>query len=664
MLHRLLRQWPWLFLGCCAAMALYRYGVTRWDLLDLLPQLWIYAKGLGLTLLLLISALGMGFPVLKHLMSLEGRAEVLPFAAALGLGSISLLILLAGVLGGLYPATGIAILGLGILLAAMQGRSWWDWARSVAWRETVGGYPRFSIFYGFLILATVVSVVYALTENGLTPPLYWDESAYHLALPKLYVGAHRVLNVPGIVYSAQPFNTEMLFTLALLLQSEVMASLVSMVFAVVLSAGLWLFALEAFGRRVAFLSVAIFWTVPAVFRLAGTAHVEVPLAAYAFLCVWAFWRWHTQDGQARQWLVLAAAMAGLAAGTKLTGALIALILALVLAFYGWRRRRSVRTIATQMALFGGLAFLLVLPWYVKSYVHTGNPIWPFLNDWFGGRYWDALGDEFHYAFLRAPNLPMTLGSFLTAPWHFTVRPTRFGSFPLGNLVVALALLGAISWSRSGRPVRYLAGVIGLFYVGWFAMTHQTRFLMPVVPCLCILSGHALDRLLARKGKLYRLALQGVLAILILVDMPGITPYLTGAWISHLPYLTGVESRQQLLSRHSDVLAAYLWANEHLPVDVQILLMPYESRGYYLDREYWLAHPFGQRILKLEQFQDGEALWRHLKTMGITHLIENDKVAIQGIHDWPKIEALLKELKTEYAHPIYEVDGVTVCELQP
>jgi 4-amino-4-deoxy-L-arabinose transferase-like glycosyltransferase len=663
MLRRVVRSWPWLVVGLLVAMALARYGVTREALRAFLPQLWLYAKGMGLVVLLFVAALGFGWPVLRRLVPVEGQAGAPLFAAALGLGAISLATLLIGVLGGLYPLAAWAILGVGVGLAAFQARGWLAWARSVSWRPVLGERPTWAPFPTFLIVAAAVCILYALTTNGLTPPLWWDEAAYHLALPKLYVEAHRIFNVPFIIYSNQPFNSEMLFTLALLFRSEVMASLVSLALALLLTAGLWLFGVESFGRRPAFLAVVLFWVTPAVFRLAGTAHVELALATYAFLSLWAFWRWHATGGTARGWLALAAVLAGLAAGTKLTGALIGLIVVALVIFCGLRRRRPVMIVAGQVFLVGGVALALVLPWYVKSYAYTGNPVWPFLNFLFGGRYWDALGDEYHHAYLTMTNLPLTLTSFFTAPWHLGVEPIKFGSFPLGLLLLVLAPLALLFRPHHGKPVLFLAAVTGLFYLAWFFMTHQTRFLMPVVPAMCLLGSYALHHLLARPGRGFRWALQGSIVGLILLEMPGIAPDLTTQWTLRLPYLIGAESRAGLLTRYSDVTAAYLWANDNLPADSLVLLMPFENRGYFLDRPYLWANPVSQRILKLEQFGNAEALWHDLKSRGVTHLLDNPNAVIDVIRDWPRIRQLLDELKAGYADPIYERNGVTIYRLR-
>jgi 4-amino-4-deoxy-L-arabinose transferase-like glycosyltransferase len=651
MLQRLLRQWPWLLIGGLVGFALVRHGVTWQALANLLPQLWLYTKGVGLILLLVTAALGIGRPLLALATPTECRAEAPVFAAAVGLGVISLLTLFAGVLRLLYPATAWALLFGGSLLAVIQLRQWKAWARSVDWHAIVGPGPHSSILYGLLLLATTLAIFYALTANGLTPPLLWDEAAYHLALPKIYAGQHRIVNVPFILYSNQPFNTEMLFVLALMLRSEVMASLVSLAFALLLSAGVWLFAREEFGRRAAFLASVLFWTTPAVFRLSGTTLVEMPLTTYTFLSVWAFWRYHTHSENEWSWLVVAAVMAGLAAGTKLTGAAITIILVILLVFYGWRRHRPVVAIASQAALLTGGAFILALPWYAKSYAYTGNPFWPFLNNWFGGQYWDALGDEYHYAFLRAPNLPMTLGGFLSVPWRIAARPSELGGFALGLLAVIMAPLALLYRPYGDRPTGFLGAFVGLYYVGWFFMTHQTRFLVPIVPLMCVLAGFTLDRLLARRERLLRIALPILVVTLILLDVPGVTPHLTKQWGALLPYLVGAESRDDLLTRHSDATAVYVWANNNLPTDAKILLMPYENRGYFLDREYLWANPISQRVLKLEEFPNGEALWRDLKDRGITHLIDSQDIVIDDIPYWPAIQGLLDELRTEYAIPI-------------
>ena len=117
MIRRLARQWPWLAVLGLAVLAAHRYEVT-WP-------------GLGqeLVAILLTAALGIGFPLLRRLVAVEGRPEAPLFAIGLGLGTISLLTLLAGVLGWLYPAMAVVVLAAGVVLALAQARSWRTWSR-------------------------------------------------------------------------------------------------------------------------------------------------------------------------------------------------------------------------------------------------------------------------------------------------------------------------------------------------------------------------------------------------------------------------------------------------------------------------------------------------------------------------------------------------------
>jgi len=365
-----------------------------------------------------------------------------------------------------------------------------------------------------------------------------------------------------------------------------------------------------------------------------------------------------RQGLEQGWLLVAGLLTGLAAGTKLSGALIAMVLATLVLFYVWRHRQPWTTVGFQVALLVGPAFLLALPWYLKSYAYTGNPVWPFLNTLFGGRYWDALGEEYHRAYLFSTNLAANPTSFLIAPWRFTTAPQDFGSFPLGLFVLGLAPWSLVFRPHRGKPVLYLAAVTGLFYAGWFLMTHQTRFLIPVLPGLCVLSGYALHRLLDGRQRIYRLALEGLVVALIAAVLP-----LRAEWGSRLPYVVGAQSRSDMLTAFSPATAAYVWANEQLPAEAKVLLMPYENRGYFLDRDYFPANPVSQRVLKLEQFDSAETLWRELKSEGFTHLLDNPYVVIDTIRDWPKIERLLADLKAGYADPIYERDGVVLYRLR-
>ncbi len=61
-----------------------------------------------------------------------------------------------------------------------------------------------------------------------------------------------------------------------------------------------------------------------------------------------------------------------------------------------------------LATFAALALLLGGGWYVRNFVQTGNPVYPFAYSIFGGNNWDAQmaaqyeTDQRAYGFGRTP----------------------------------------------------------------------------------------------------------------------------------------------------------------------------------------------------------------------------------------------------------------------
>jgi 4-amino-4-deoxy-L-arabinose transferase-like glycosyltransferase len=81
---------------------------------------------------------------------------------------------------------------------------------------------------------------------------------------------------------------------------------------------------------------------------------------------------------------------GLALGTKHTVlGFWGLLLAGILGWHLVTTRRWAKEALPHAALWSGLSLAIAAPWYVKSWLYTGNPVYPFFFGLFGGRYWNA-----------------------------------------------------------------------------------------------------------------------------------------------------------------------------------------------------------------------------------------------------------------------------------
>jgi hypothetical protein len=193
--------------------------------------------------------------------------------------------------------------------------------------------------------------------------------------------------------------------------------------------------------------------------LANTMN-EWPLAALLMLALWLVARAAVRgDGGAiaARTLLLAGALAGIAAGAKLTAGIFAVGLgAAVLGRgpYAWRDAPVRVTEAGWFALGAIAGSVIALgPWAYSLWTHFGNPVFPYFNQWIQSPWWEQRAVPMPHAFgprtlAQWAALPFTLGD---PPLFYVAEvPYRDGRFPL---TTALALAGSAAWfvrrSRAG-----------------------------------------------------------------------------------------------------------------------------------------------------------------------------------------------------------------------
>jgi hypothetical protein len=520
-----------------------------------------------------------------------GLAEALPFAASAGLGVYAFAGLALAV-AGLYRPNALVILAtLPLLIAGVlllrRGLRWkFQWspgpAQLTQWspgsalaalRRSLPAGCRDRLWAALALLAMGMALVAALA-----PEVEYDALWYHLQYPRLYLENGRLVDDLNDYVSLYPMTWELWFGYGLALGGAAGGGLTSgaaQTAATLLHyAALPLVALALFNlARLAapgvspWLAVVLFATIPTVMWEASTAYIDLALALHTTLALYALLRY----GQSRRkgWLTLAAANLGLALATKHL-ALFVLALASLGLLLVLRPARSHN--AAMRSTSGGIsapasrpwplsvlpallfliltALLLALPWYLRSYLASGNPVFPELFWLFGAppERWDALTqaglDEFLHSFGR----PRTFLNLVTLPWHMTVHAASYhGSLgPLFLIALPLLLFGFIKWKpgRLSHPVErirsstgptafqslsltqqashgaapgslwassrgqlpWLGGLALLYLALWASpiSSFQLRFLVPIAPVLALLAAAALTRLFA----LGRLAASG------------------------------------------------------------------------------------------------------------------------------------------------------------
>lgn len=619
-------------------------------------------RELALLIFLLAGALGYGALALRALGLRERDGGIYClFAIASGLGIIAHLTLILGMVRLLYASAAWILVSIGVAFTLLE------LSRYRKRFFQIGVPSQFSVFHSGLVLLIGLNGLYPLLTGALSPPVWWDEVAYHLAVPKIYVQHRAIVYIPFIPYSNWPMEAEMLFTIGLLFHSEILSHLVEWSSFLFTCWCLYLFGKHFFSPTTGLLAAAVFSSTPMVITLAGTGLIEPTLSLYVSLATFSLMKW--LESEQKRDLVLSAIFGGLVASVKLNGAVIAAILGTMALFVTIIRHRSIKVGALNFGLFGFLSLAVVSPWYIKTWTHTGNPFWPFLLEFLGGRNWDALGMEYLLGFIQKPNYPITLTNWFLGLWRQTFHPIGPSQIAIGPLYLVLLPISVIALFFSEpsfrHPLRRLSVVGLLYYTAWFLQTHQTRFLMPTIPLLALLIAAGTEWLVSRE-KFFPNLLKGGLVLYMAITSWVTNPNARGEVLTQWRFLSGRLTRDAFLSTYVPGYETFLYANQHLPQDAYVLLALYECRGYYLDRKYAWANPISQRVLKFEQFENAEDLANYLKEYGFTHILFRP-VGLERfmyIRHGEKVTRLMYALLVQESRLIYATPELELYELVP
>ncbi len=548
----------------------------------------------------------------------DSLAEEAPFAIALGMGALSYLMLAAGLLGWLKLWVGVALVA-GLAVAG--------WRHALRLPREIGASLVGSRTSGWFAVpvALFLLAAFALTLIGALAPAGdndYDGLVYHLTVPKLYLQEGRIHSLPWESHSNFPFALEMLYLLGLMLKGQTLAKLFHFGCGWLTVVAVFGFGRRWWGERAGWLGAVALAAIPLVGWEMMSAYNGLAFALYVFLTVYALSRWH-QDREATGWLWVGAVMCGLAMGVQ---TLAAAVLVFALAVLLWRLVRAPGRggAAARVVAFAAIACAVASPWYVKSYLWTGNPVYPFFYEVFGGTHWTAARAESYAAAQKAFGLGGGPLAFLALPWNLTMRPQAFFDQPgvlrhfsvlisvFGPLLLALApaLLVAGPAGKAGRLALWFALVYAAI---WFGMSQNGRYLLPILPGLCACAGVAGARLLERRG----IAAAAVMVAFLLSAAAG----LGAALILAAPaarVAMGAEPQADYLGRVSQAYALAEAVNRATPAEARVLVLGDEPRLFYLDREYLLGNH--TEIFTARELADAGSFLAALEAMKVTHVL--------------------------------------------
>ena len=427
---------------------------------------------LGFAALLALISAGFGKRILDGLgCSPEHPLDAMALALPLGMGLTALATLALGELGCLN------FVGLSVLLAVLVELgiiAWFNLFREMrAWFKTrVQTRSRTSLSLFFAVCLGLVLLGTALT--ALTPVTDGDALCYHLQVPKVFLMRGSVGFVPDLHETVYPLVTEMLYAMALEFRGPVACRGIQWVLGLVFAANVTALARpepgppRLVGRRDRALGAG------RVQRHVGAAQRRRPgrVRHGGHLRLGPAPRTAEREGRdpgraARRpgdrreipgpGLVRFAGPGHRAASGR-----------------SGRCRRQADARPRWLAL-AGLYLVTALAaggwWYLRAYVHTGNPVYPFFRDVFGGAGLAEVLDP-----IKRP-LPVTPFNLLSALVPLSLQPDRFDSFSHQFGPVFLLFLPAVFLYRAPRRVLILVGLAYAFLVICMTQRQSMRFLL-------------------------------------------------------------------------------------------------------------------------------------------------------------------------------------------
>jgi hypothetical protein len=484
---------------------------------------------------------------------------------------------------------------------------------------------------GSATLVLVITTQALALIAALAPPTAKDTVLYHFALPKAYLAAGGGIEVPYNIAGYYPLGVELHAVWAMLLGAplgarvgEAAAGATLFLFAPLLVMVVYGWARERGVDRAGAMAAALMvaW-VPTAYDVAASAYVDLALAAYTAMAVRAFGRWWTTlDGRHLVWITVGI---GGALSIKLSAAFVILplaLLALLRSLKGSGPGTAVIAGSAIAALGTGVA--LAAPWYVRNWIRTGSPLFPFyLGIWPAqAPGWDLERSQLYETLFSLYGNTQTGLDYLLAPLRLAVaaQPDQ-PSFYDGVLGIAVAFaLPLLAWAfwtrRLDVELRLAALVSACLFVFWLFSSQQLRYLLPALPGLAVPSAAAAASLGGARGR----ALRGLLVAAAALGVP-----VALAWFLTLDparVVLGGEGRADFLRRRLDYYPYYEVVNRELPPTAKVWLINMRRDSYHLDRPYFSDFIFEDYTLTryvraaagIEEIRD------RVRADGITHLL--------------------------------------------
>ncbi len=514
-------------------------------------------------------------------------------------------------------------------------------------------------FYDKLLCIALFFLIFFNFIEALSPPLVIDDLKYHFAIPKRYMIAGEIDFVPDFSWSNLPWTMEMIWTLAIGLDSGILAQLVN--FSIGLICLLWILkfcTVLNLNFNYTLISITLWYSISTVSNISSSGLVELGATMFFASAMYLIFELKSYDNL--RMIFLIGILLGLFTTTKIPNAIFLLFFSIYFCLLIFTYESSIKDKITRIFTFGFACLLGPIVWFIKSIYFTGNPVYPFLINYLGG----------------VESNTQLLGGAVPGFWNFSnYHKFNFPEFPLcylyqlylmiadpqllrghiSPLFVSLLPFVILDYAktRKGQLVNIYV-VLGLFYIYWVSFYPNIRVGLPLLLIISVFISNSIKNL----NFAYALPKKLIEICLLIFMVPAI--YSSSVNYKHqFSFLSGKSKKNEYLQKVGSLpkfnfrsYPAFSFMNNNIKDDALILL--WSNDGYYLNKNYLYALEFITRMSKSKKLLSKNSVIDELKSYGITH------VAMTSNHLRLPLRRALES--TKVLKTIYEDKYMVVKEL--
>ena len=568
------------------------------------------------------------------------RLDAMALMLPLGLGLLALGTLAVGAMGWLNRFGLCLLLAIGMELGLHPGirllKELVRDFRAVA-KDRVRSKPDkfMALFLGLALLGTALVATGPVTDG--------DALCYHLQVPKTFLMHGSIGFDPDLHETVYPLVTELIYLPALQFRGPGACRWIQWILGLVLFANVTALARPNLGDR-AWWAGTIVLLSPAISNGMAAPLNDVALAAFGTAAIYAWTRMLDRPSSAAA--TVAGLFAGLAIGVKYPALVLFSLLTGLTAIRGLIRasrkpERRNDSWLTMTAVYVMATVVVGGWWYFRAYLHTGNPVYPFFRQAFGGAGLDEVLDP-----IKRP-MAVTVGNLLMALGPLTLNPDRFDSFSHQFGPIFLLFLPVALFERPPRRVVGLAALGYIFLMVCLTQRQSMRFVLTALGPMAIAVAYGASTWFDRKTVPARII---VLVLVAVLGLEAVWAVVRGRHV--IGVLTGRESAESLLARQEPTYRVGRWAAENLPASAR--LIGQDHRGFYIPRPYTMELAHRRRTGLGRHGESPNQIVTRLRDSGFTHVMFCPPVPETAVEFDPTLGRLLDPWLAD-RRPIYHED---------